>query len=125
MTGRWPKAGDGLALEAALKSTFNFNITRFVDSFLTAPDSSADLSLDMLPLGLRGRLIEAPAISPPIDRQLSERLRNLGFVPGTEIRVLRRAPLGGPIEFELRGFRICLRREDVSGLRARCETPSS
>lgn len=45
------------------------------------------------------------------------RLRELGFVPGTEVRVLRQGPLGDPIEVELRGYRICLRRSDLAPLR--------
>jgi Fe2+ transport system protein FeoA len=32
-------------------------------------------------------------------------------VPGTEVQLVRRAPLGDPIEIELRGYRVCLRRE--------------
>jgi Fe2+ transport system protein FeoA len=42
------------------------------------------------------------------------RLGDLGFLPGTPIRVLRRAPLGDPIEYELRGYRLCLRRSEAS-----------
>jgi ferrous iron transport protein A len=44
------------------------------------------------------------------------RLTELGFVPGTEVMVLRRAPLGDPIEIELRGYRVCLRRQDLATL---------
>jgi len=47
---------------------------------------------------------------------LARRLGELGFVPGTEIQVVRRAPLGDPIEIELRGYRVCLRREQLEGL---------
>ena len=46
----------------------------------------------------------------------SSRLASLGFVAGTEVRVVRRAPLGNPIEFEIRGARICLRAEQVAEL---------
>jgi ferrous iron transport protein A len=48
------------------------------------------------------------------------RLTELGFIPGTEVEVMRRAPLGDPIEIDLRGYRICLRREDLAGL---CAVP--
>ena len=43
-----------------------------------------------------------------------QRLLDLGFVPNTPVRVLRRAPLGDPIEFELRGYRICLRHSEAA-----------
>ena len=48
---------------------------------------------------------------------LGRRLQDLGFVPGTEVRVVRRAPLGDPIEFELRGYRLCLRRTEAREIR--------
>ena len=45
-----------------------------------------------------------------------ERLADLGFVAGTEVKVIRRAPLGDPIEIEVRGYRLCLRSADLAGL---------
>ena len=44
---------------------------------------------------------------------LGRRLLDLGFVPGTDVRVVRRAPLGDPVEYELRGYRLCLRRSEA------------
>jgi ferrous iron transport protein A len=44
------------------------------------------------------------------------RLLDLGFVPGTPLRMVRHAPLGDPVEIELRGYRVCLRREQLGGL---------
>lgn len=41
------------------------------------------------------------------------RLRELGLVPGTKIRVVRRAPLGDPIEVAVRGSRIAMRRSEA------------
>jgi len=93
----------------------------------SANTAAADrtIALSDLPIGARGWLLDAAA-SPSagtseLSRPSRDRLRNLGFVPGTEIRVLRRAPFGGPIEFELRGFRICLRPGDLGELKARLE----
>jgi ferrous iron transport protein A len=51
------------------------------------------------------------------DPQVAERLCDLGFVPGTAVRVVRRAPLGDPTEYELRGYRICLRRSEGARIR--------
>jgi ferrous iron transport protein A len=45
---------------------------------------------------------------------VGRRLTDLGLLPGTEVRVVRRAPLGDPSVFELRGYRLCLRREDAA-----------
>jgi ferrous iron transport protein A len=46
-----------------------------------------------------------------------QRLLELGFLPETEIRVVRRAPLGDPIAFYLRGGQICLRRSEAARIR--------
>jgi ferrous iron transport protein A len=48
---------------------------------------------------------------------IGRRLLDLGFVPGTEVRVVRRAPLGDPVEYELRGYRLCLRRSEALRIR--------
>ena len=45
------------------------------------------------------------------------RLLELGFLPDTEIRVVRRAPLGDPTAFYLRGGQICLRRSEAARIR--------
>ena len=51
---------------------------------------------------------------------LPARLADLGFVGGTELAVVRSAPFGDPVEIEIRGYRICLRRRD---LRSLCVNP--
>ncbi len=53
-------------------------------------------------------------------RPLPARLADLGFVAGTPLEVVRAAPLGNPVEIELRGYRVCLRREELLGV---CVTP--
>lgn len=40
---------------------------------------------------------------------LASRLEANGFWPGTTVSVVRRAPLGGPLQLSLRGFRLALR----------------
>lgn len=41
------------------------------------------------------------------------RLRELGLVPGTKVRLVRRAPFGDPIEVAVRGSRIAMRRSEA------------
>ena len=53
--------------------------------------------------------IEAVDGASPIGR----RLLDLGFRPGTRLRVIRRAPLGDPTTYERRGSRFCLRRAEA------------
>ena len=47
------------------------------------------------------------------DLELKERLMDLGMIEGTKVRITRTAPLGDPIEINLRGFMISLRKEDA------------
>ena len=45
---------------------------------------------------------------------IDRRLLDLGFVPDTPVRVMRRAPLGDPVSYALRGFEICLRNSEAA-----------
>ena len=42
------------------------------------------------------------------------RLREMGLLPGAAVRLVRRAPLGCPIEFEVGGARLALRERDAA-----------
>ncbi len=44
------------------------------------------------------------------------RLADLGFVPGTRVEVIRRAPLGDPLELCLRGTHFCLRADEADSV---------
>lgn len=41
------------------------------------------------------------------------RLREMGVLPGTKVLVVRRAPLGDPMELNIRGALISLRRTEA------------
>ena len=41
------------------------------------------------------------------------RLRELGLLPGTRIQLIRRAPMGDPIEISVRGSLISLRKKEA------------
>lgn len=41
------------------------------------------------------------------------RLREMGLLPGTRVKFIRAAPLGNPLEIEVRGYRLSLRREEA------------
>ena len=44
------------------------------------------------------------------------RLMEMGFVKGTEIRVVKDAPLTDPVEFEVKGYHITLRRDEAADI---------
>ncbi len=41
--------------------------------------------------------------------EVSQRLFDMGIVKGTRFKVIRKAPLGDPVEIKLRGFMLALR----------------
>ncbi|MEM9067981.1 MAG: FeoA domain-containing protein [Myxococcota bacterium] len=49
-------------------------------------------------------------------RDLRRRLLELGLLPGTEVEVIRRAPLGDPLELRLRGYALSIRREEAEAI---------
>jgi len=61
--------------------------------------------------GQKGQVIKIEA-----DKKLKRKLNNLGIVEGTEITVRRTAPFGDPIEVEVRGFRLAIRKREADGI---------
>lgn len=51
------------------------------------------------------------------ERAFRRRLMELGFLPGTSIRLVRRVDVGDLVELEVRGAHISLRRSEASDLR--------
>jgi ferrous iron transport protein A len=64
--------------------------------------------LSQLPVGARatvcGFLQKGPAFL---------RLREMGVLPGTPLRLVRTAPLGDPLEIQVRGYRLALRKSEA------------
>jgi len=50
------------------------------------------------------------AVSDDTAPATARRLIDLGFTPGTEVEVVRRAPLRDPVIYRLRDYEVCLRR---------------
>lgn len=44
---------------------------------------------------------------------MSVRLLEMGFVPGVEVALVKRAPFGDPLELRLRGYHVSLRRAEA------------
>ena len=44
---------------------------------------------------------------------LRKRLLDLGLTPGTIVMVRRTAPMGDPIQIQVRGYELTIRREDA------------
>jgi ferrous iron transport protein A len=65
--------------------------------------------LGELPVGSRAHVVEIRGTGKHQRRRL-----DMGFVPGAEVTVLRRAPLGDPIEYRIKGTAVALRRDDAN-----------
>ena len=78
------------------------------------PTLVCDVSVPLSSLtpGSQATITDVDATTPE-----GHRLLELGFLPETEIRVVRRAPLRDPIAFYLRGGQICLRRSEAALIR--------
>lgn len=50
---------------------------------------------------------------------VKRRLIDMGLTPGTEVKLVKMAPFGDPMELQLRGYELSLRKEDASQIRVR------
>jgi len=61
-----------------------------------------------LKIGERGRILKIHGADA-----VTMRLLEMGLTPGTPISLVGKAPLGDPWEFEVRGYRLSLRRGEA------------
>jgi ferrous iron transport protein A len=61
-----------------------------------------------LAIGEEGRVKEVAGSD-----EIARRILEMGVTPGARIRRLGTAPLGDPLEFELRGYRLSLRKNEA------------
>ncbi len=78
------------------------------------PDGSPTIPLAELAPGESGTVASLDDRGP-----ITRRLLDLGFIPKTAVRVLRRAPLADPVIYELRGTQICLRHSEARTIQMR------
>jgi len=66
-------------------------------------------TLAQLPIGSRATVARIEG-----DDELSCRLMEMGLTPGAELKVVGVAPLGDPLELEVRGYRLSVRRSEAA-----------
>ncbi len=71
------------------------------------------MQLKDLKVGSKARIIALTAG----EKTYRHRLIAMGLLPGTELTVLRMAPLGDPVEICVRGFALSLRKQEASILK--------
>ncbi|HIA20525.1 MAG TPA: iron transporter [Planctomycetes bacterium] len=57
---------------------------------------------------------QATVIAVDGQDEISLRLLEMGLTPGTRITLVGTAPLGDPLEFEIRGYRLSLRKTEAN-----------
>ncbi|MBC9784806.1 ferrous iron transport protein A [Heliobacterium chlorum] len=67
------------------------------------------LPLSHIPIGRKARVINLE-----LEGFSRRRILDMGLVPGTEVEVLRRSPLGDPTAYLIRGTVIGLRKDEAS-----------
>lgn len=68
-------------------------------------------TLENLGVGRRGRVLRVGGV-----RAVSRRLLEMGLLPGTEVAVVRQAPMGDPVELRLRGYSLSIRRAEAAAI---------
>ncbi len=66
------------------------------------------VSLHELSVGQRGIIVRVGGQGP-----IRRRMMDMGLVTGAEVKVVRVAPLGDPVEFEVKGYRLSLRKSEA------------
>lgn len=66
-------------------------------------------SLQTLDRATQGQIVHIDG-----DTSFSDRLKSLGFIPGSSVSLFAKAAFGGPLSFEIQNTKIALRREDAA-----------
>jgi ferrous iron transport protein A len=69
------------------------------------------MNLAMLKPGEKGRISAIGAIGP-----LKRRLMDMGVLVGEEVKVVKVAPLGDPLEVKVKGYSLSLRKKEAQGI---------
>jgi Fe2+ transport system protein FeoA len=66
-------------------------------------------TLATVPIGATARVVNVTG-----DAGLAQRILEMGVLPGAEVKVIRNAPLGDPIEIRVMGYSLSLRRSEAA-----------
>jgi len=72
--------------------------------------------LSKLGVGCLGQVVSVDG-----EHDIRRRLLEMGFCNGATVEVVRRAPMGDPIEFRLRGYHLSLRSDQAKHVKISAE----
>jgi Fe2+ transport system protein FeoA len=78
------------------------------DSEETRPGGEGVVPLGRLRPKERGIIVKVGGRGP-----VHRRILDMGVVPGTQVEVVKVAPLGDPVELLIRGYHLSLRKEEA------------
>lgn len=70
-----------------------------------------DIKLSDCQVGDKGIILKIKA-----EKRFRDKLLAMGVLKGTEFKVVRKAPMGDPIELNLRGFNLSLRKDEIESI---------
>lgn len=68
--------------------------------------------LSDLKIGQRAKVLGLHLDKPEVRRHLLD----MGITKGTEILIKKIAPMGDPVDIELRGYELCIRKEEMRNI---------
>ena len=68
--------------------------------------------LSDLKIGQRAKVLGLHLDKPEVRRHLLD----MGITKGTEILIKKVAPMGDPVDIELRGYELCIRKEEMRNI---------
>lgn len=69
------------------------------------------MTLAALSAGQKARIVGVPT-----GTSSSQRLQDLGLVRGERVELLKKAPLGDPIEIRVMNYDLCIRQSEAAGI---------
>lgn len=79
----------------------------FKKDSMPAPDK-----LSQLAVGEAARIVAVEG-----GGSMAIRLLEMGLTPGTKVELVKRAPMGDPLEVQVRGYHVSLRRDEARRVR--------
>lgn len=73
------------------------------------------VTLDKLKRGNAGKVVGVTSPNKLLERRMFE----MGVTHGAEILVKKIAPLGDPVSVELRGYELCLRKDELKNIKVK------
>ena len=76
------------------------------------------MTLDLLPIKTKAVITKVGG-----EGELRCRLLDMGLIPNTVVEIRKVAPMGDPIELEIRGYTLTIRKEDAAKIEVTEDMP--